>query len=242
MRKIKSKKTMPIALLIAAAVLLLASTVGSTQAALTYHSENYMAEVKVSNIDVVLLENDQEVEESLLESIPSEGDSFKLGKAYDEQISVRNSGAIDAYVRVILTKSWQKDGKKNTTLSPKLIELNEVTGNGWEEDESASTDERTVLYYKNILKAGEKTPICTDTLRVNPSIGNRVKQTIHTDANGYQTISYEYEYDGFTFNIEAEVQAVQTHNAKDAIKSAWGVGVTVDEKGIISLVKETPTE
>ena len=156
MRKIKSKKTMPIALLIAAAILLLASTVGSTQAALTYHSENYMAEVRVSNIDVVLLENDQEVEESLLENIPSEGDSFKLGKAYDEQISVRNSGAIDAYVRVILTKSWQKDGKKNTTLSPKLIELNEVTGNGWEEDESASTDERTVLYYKNILKAGEK--------------------------------------------------------------------------------------
>ena len=83
-------------------------------------------------------------------------------------------------------------------------------------------------------------------MRVNPSIGNRVKQTIHTDANGYQTISYEYEYDGFTFNIEAEVQAVQTHNAKDAIKSAWGVDVTVDEtddgRNPISLVTETPTE
>ena len=56
----KSKKVFkikPVFLLVAAAVLLLASTVGSTQAALTYHSDNYIAQVNVSNIDVTLLEN-----------------------------------------------------------------------------------------------------------------------------------------------------------------------------------------
>lgn len=34
-----------------------------------------------------------------------------------------------------------------------------------------------------------------------------------------------YAYDGYTFNVTAEVDAVQNHNAVDAIKSAWGVDV-----------------
>ena len=37
------------------------------------------------------------------------------------------------------------------------------------------------------------------------------------------------------FEIEAEVDAVQTHNAEDAIKSAWGVDVSVSEDGALSL-------
>lgn len=35
------------------------------------------------------------------------------------------------------------------------------------------------------------------------------------------------KYDGYSFNLDAEVDAVQTHNAKAAIKSAWGVDVSV---------------
>ena len=35
--------------------------------------------------------------------------------------------------------------------------------------------------------------------------------------------------------LEAEADAVQTHNAQDAIKSAWGVDVDVDGNGNISL-------
>ena len=57
----KSFKLKPLYLLIAAAILLAASTVGSTQAALTYYSENYSAEVTVSNIGVTLLENEIQV-------------------------------------------------------------------------------------------------------------------------------------------------------------------------------------
>ncbi|MFR0951708.1 MAG: hypothetical protein ACLSGK_02280 [Lachnospiraceae bacterium] len=44
------------------------------------------------------------------------------------------------------------------------------------------------------------------------------------------TITYTYKYNGnYTFHIDAEVDAVQTHNAKDAIKSAWGVDVNVSD-------------
>ena len=44
-----------------------------------------------------------------------------------------------------------------------------------------------------------------------------------------------YAYDGYNFQLEAEADAVQTHNAQDAIKSAWGVDVDVDGNGNISL-------
>ena len=40
-----------------AVVLLIGSTIGSTRAALTYYSENYTAEITVSQIGVTLLEN-----------------------------------------------------------------------------------------------------------------------------------------------------------------------------------------
>ena len=45
-----------------------------------------------------------------------------------------------------------------------------------------------------------------------------------TDAG--TTYTYEYEYDGYSFQVSAEVDAVQTHNAADAVKSAWGVDIS----------------
>ena len=35
--------------------------------------------------------------------------------------------------------------------------------------------------------------------------------------------TYSYDYDNYTFYIEASVQAIQTHNVNDAIDSLWGV-------------------
>ena len=56
----KKRKKFPkksILLLSASAILLVGSTVGSTRAALTYYSENYVAGVELSSIGVSLLEN-----------------------------------------------------------------------------------------------------------------------------------------------------------------------------------------
>ena len=45
-----------------------------------------------------------------------------------------------------------------------------------------------------------------------------------TTYDGDKTIyTYTYHYDGNAFIIEADVQAIQTHNADDAIRSQWGV-------------------
>ena len=44
-----------------------------------------------------------------------------------------------------------------------------------------------------------------------------------------QKIKYQKTYNGYTFTLDAEVDEVQTHNAKDAIKSAWGIDVNVND-------------
>lgn len=235
-------------LLSASAVLLIGSTVGSTRAALTYYSENYGAEVTVSNIGVSLLENGETVSRrdydsngewnetsgALLADLQEE--TIVPGREYDEALAVSNSGSIDSYVRVILNKSWtDSEGSTDQNLSPELIDLNLLTDNGWIIDEGASTAERTILYYTNILPAGETAPALSDTVRIDPAVADKVTEEVATDENGYKTITFTYAYDGYTFELEAEVNAVQTHNAQDAIKSAWGVDVDVADDGTISL-------
>ena len=246
--KRKKKRSFPkvtVLLLAASAVLLVGSGVGSARAALTYYSENYSVQMNMQSIGVSLVENDQVVssrdyadadkwegttEGSLLSNLLGEDEKFTPGKKYDEAISVTNSGNIDTFVRVIITKSWQDaNGGKNTSLDPQLIELNYLTDNGWVVAEDQSTTERTVLYYTKALPVGESTPALSDIIRINESIASEVNKTVKDN-----TITYTYKYDGYTFHLDAEVDAVQTHNAKDAIKSAWGVDVNVteDETGL----------
>lgn len=246
----KRKKSFPkitVLLLAASAVLLAGSGVGSARAALTYYSENYSAQMNMQSIGVSLVENDAVVssrdyvsdnewsgttEGTLLANMLGEDEKFTPGKRYNEAISVKNSGNIDTFVRVILTRSWQDaEGKKNTSLSPDLIELNYLTDNGWVIAEDQSTPERTVLYYTKALPVGETTPALSDTIRVNESIAQDVTKKV--DGN---TIRYTYKYDGYSFHVDAEVDAVQTHNAQEAIKSAWGVDVSVnDDETVMSL-------
>ena len=254
-KKKKSFPKKPALILTAAALLLVGSTVGSTRAALTYYSENYSAQMNMQSIGVSLLENDKVVSSrdyvsnnewkgtsqgTLLTNLLGKDETFTPGKKYNEAISVKNSGTIDTFVRVIITKSWQDEkGNKNTNLSPDLIELNFLTDNGWQVAAAQSTTERTVLYYTKALKAGKPTPALSDTLRINPSIASDVTKPVpesEKESEKGKTITYTYKYNGYTFHIDAEVDAVQTHNAKDAIKSAWGVDVNVsDDETTMSL-------
>lgn len=234
----------------ASAVLLLLSTVGSTRAALTYYSENYAVEVTVSSIGVSLLENGEivsyrnynenqweEGSKGLLNGMLEEGEKLIPGKRYEEKLNVANSGSIDSYVRVSLYRSWKDaDGNTDAMLSPELIDLNlNLDGSGWVEDTKASTPERTVLYYTGILPSGQTTPAFADGLKIDPAIMTKVTEQRETDGSGHQTITTAYAYDGYHFCVEAEVDAVQTHNAVDAIKSAWGIDVTVGADGSLHL-------
>ena len=245
----KKIPVLPTALLSAAALLLAGSTVGSTRAALTYFSENYSASVNISQIGVSIEENGEtvssrdyagndqwsETSTSLFSNLldTENGETLALGKKYDDSITIKNSGSIDTFVRAVVTKSWQdREGNKDTSLDPDFIRLNFLTENGWQIDEGASTAERTVLYYTNLLAPGESTPelLGQDALSIDSAVGSKVTQT-ETQTDEGTVITTEYAYDGYSFHVEVEADAVQTHNAADAIKSAWGVDVNVSEDG-----------
>ena len=245
----RKKTWIPVLLLGSAVVLLLFSAVGSARAALTYYSENYAMEVTVSSIGVTLTENGKDVSfrnyieddwsdsgdgELLLDLLKETDGKLVPGRAYAEQIGVKNSGAIDSYVRVILYRSWQDaDGNKDTSLSPDLIDLEFCTDNGWMIDEESSTDERTILYYNKVLETGATSPSFAERLKIDQSVMNKVTQTTVKTDKGTKTIT-TFDYDGAQFCVEAVVDAVQEHNAADAIWSAWGRRVTVSD-GMLSL-------
>lgn len=238
MKKVKSIFMKPTILLGIAAVLLLGSGVGSARAALTYYSDQYSASMDMSTIGVSLKENGKVVssktyddqgdtttngEGKLLQNLLKDDEKFVLGKTYDEKLAVENSGNIDTFVRVVLTKSWQDKEGKNVDLSPALIELG-FNQDGWVINEAQSTDERVVLYYTKVVESKKTTPDFMKTIRISNQLS-----TMYTKVEDEKTIKYQYTYNGYTFTLDAEVDAVQTHNAKDAIKSAWGIDVNVND-------------
>ncbi len=200
---------------------------------------------------------------SLLTDLLAAGEEIQPGRRYDEKLYVVNTGDIDQYVRVTIYKYWvgadaNEDGQKDKlpALSPGLIDLNLINcgtseeNQPWIIDETSSTKERTVLYYRNILKAvGEdipegdpstmSVPLC-DYLRIDPGVADQVTQTVtkeEIDGKTYTTITTTYVYNGVEFRIKAQVDAVQTHSAREAIWSAWGRDVEIDSNGSLTSVK-----
>lgn len=238
MKKIKKILASPvttIAAFVLAAGLLLFSSIGGARAALTYFSEDYAANIQLHEIGVTLVENGAPVEGELLKGLLGEGEVLKPGTAYREELNVYNSGVINEYVRVNIYKYWlNPDGEKNSTMSPDLINLNLVNvGSDWLLDEAASTEERTVLYYSRLLNSQNETSLFADKLTIDGSVADRVRETRETSGR-YTTITTVYEYDGMQFCVEAKVDAVQEHNAQDAIWSAWGRRVVIDN-GVLRL-------
>ena len=87
-------------------------------------------------------------------------------------------------------------------------------------------NECTVLYYNKVLPSGYATSAFTKSLTVY------IDDTVMSDyevkeSPDKKSIEYTYRYDGSSFQIEVEVDAVQEHNAADAIMSAWGIPAAV---------------
>ena len=91
-----------------------------------------------------------------------------------------------------------------------------------------------MLYYDRPVAPGAVTLPFSDQLKVENGITAKVTQTTKTEGK-YTTITTTYDYDGVRFWLEVEVNAVQTHNAADAIWSAWGRRATVGADGTLRL-------
>lgn len=180
---------------------------------------------------------------ALLTKMLGENEKLKLGYRYPEELKVRNSGSIPEYVRVTVYKYWvDETGKRfdaydangNDVIND-LIKLHFREDNGWVIDHASDTKERTVLYYKNIVEAEpnfHETLPFADYLIIDDSIMDYAKITTETEGNTVTWVA-----DSMTFMIEADVDAVQDHNGRAAIKSAWGLtdadisrlGLNIDE-------------
>jgi len=199
---------------LAAAIGLLAfSGIGTARAVLTGFSQTYTSEVQTSEISVALRQ-DCEITDST---------KLLLGKKYKDSLSAVNDGATPEYVRVTIYKYWTNEDGKKCTVDPKLIDLNLVgVGSTWAEDAASKTDERTVLYCKNLVPAGGSVQFA-DTLRIDSKVAANEKITQKPKADGSTEIITTYDYNKIQYHVDIEVDAVQEHNATAAIKSAWGV-------------------
>ena len=176
------------------------------------------------------------------------------GRNYQEVIQAQNGQKVPQYVRITVRKYWLKDdGSKATDLSPALIKLTyggeDYNKSDWVLGESST--ESATYYYKNQLGENETSKALFDTLTIDKSVipdmhiveaEDLTKPeyadyvTVTETETGAKVYSYSYKYDGYTFYIEADVQALQTHNAQDAIHSAWGVyNVKVNSDGSLNV-------
>ena len=255
LKKIITSPVFSIAAVAVAAGLLIFASISGARAVLNVESDDYFAHVELNDIGVTLNENgvrvawrDYDTEKAdgswdetpgenhigtLCANLLGEDEVLKLGKKYTEALSVTNAGSVDEFVRVTIYRYWL-DPKGNKTLEPDpgMIDLHLITGD-WLLDKDSSTKERTVLYYSKMLGTTDETKTTTplsDTVMISDEIATLVEQdeTVSTmNGKKYTTIKTTYIYDGYQFVLEAEVDAVQAHNAADAVKSAWGKNVVI---------------
>ena len=98
----------------------------------------------------------------------------------------------------------------------------------WAVNSKEHTEESDTYYLTNVLGGHETSDplfneLCIDREVANLANVHTTTTTTQTESGKVTVITYRYDYDDFTFYIEADVQAIQTHNASDALKSLWGV-------------------
>ena len=220
-----SKRT--VALFAAAIVLLGSGGAMGTRAVPAIQSATFGNEIVLDALNVQLLNDGKEVgaknvtEDRLFAKM---AETIIPGEKYDSKVSVKNTGAANEYVRVVVRKYWTDNEGKNKSVDPSLIELTPAKPSGYSWKAVNKTPEETIYYLNNQVPSGAVVDLF-EGVRINEKVvtNGRIVYDEPQTEDGVTTVNYRYEYDGLKFNIEAEVQAVQTHNAAQAIKSVWGV-------------------
>lgn len=221
-----SKKS--IALLAAAVVLFSSGGFLATQAAPSVVSPDHVTDLVMDELEVALYENGHTISEGKLslDNFAKTDDGKVLvspGKKYEEKLTVKNNKSYDQYVRMVIRKYWvDANGNKTTALDPSMIDL--TYGSDWQKNDKECTAEMEIWYYKQKLKGNATTSPAVTFVSIKPGVVDKIiEHDPVTDDKGKMIYTYEYKYNGYSFVINAEAQAVQTHNKDDAIKSTWGI-------------------
>lgn len=139
---------------------------------------------------------------------------------------VDNTGSVDAYIRVTVTKYWADADGKTTDLDAANIELG-LNSADWIKAEKlfeGNSGETEVYYYKCPVPAGQSTSELLETIGIPASLTN--------------------EYAGMTVHLEAVADGVQFAGADanelnaSGILASWGVSAQLDENGNLVSVTE----
>ncbi len=232
----------PLVILSLGILLIGVSTATATRAAIVYQTEAERVNFSTAIFSVDLQENVDGKYVSLNDKTGlqfpeiKKDDSLKIGKKYTEDVKVVNNSNPDTgyseYVRVVVRKSWVKDNAKQTILDPDLIKIE--VADGWikAENNDKFSKEMEVYYRATPLACGEEVPFITSV-----TIDSEVTSYV-TNVGTESAIKNEYTYNGESANIELQADAVQTHNAKDAMYAAWGVKAefTAEDDGNITSI------
>ena len=120
-------------------------------------------------------------------------DGIMPGMTVTKIAEIKNTGASDAWVRVLVTKDIQLAG--DGTPDTSLVELN-LNLTDWTQGKDG------YLYYNKVLKPGEVTEPIFTAVTFNVTMGN--------------------EYQNATATVDVAAQAVQTANNGDTVMDAKG--------------------
>ena len=185
------------------------------------------------SINLEIIENGENIsEEQILTNITS---NFKIGQKYTEEISVMNTKGIDAYIRLVIWKSWvDENGSEDESLDPTLIEFDFVDTDSWIiTDYVSSGEQRIIAYYRYPLYVGETAEPLIESFSVNSDI-----QNAYDMINNNGNITIENKYSNCSFVIDVEADGVQTHNAEGAMDQHWGINATISSDGVITDITE----
>ena len=139
---------------------------------------------------------------------------------------VDNTGSVDAYIRVTVTKYWADGKGKTTDLAAENIELG-LNSEEWLQAESlfeGNSNETEVYYYKDPVPAGQSTSELLETIGIPADLTN--------------------DYADKTVKLEAVADGVQFAGADAAdlnasgILASWGVVAELDANGNLVSVTE----
>lgn len=139
---------------------------------------------------------------------------------------VDNTGSVDAYIRVTVTKYWADGKGKTTDLAAENIELG-LNSADWLQAESlfeGNSNETEVYYYKYPVPAGQSTSELLETIGIPADLTN--------------------DYADKTLKLEAVADGVQFAGADAAdlnasgILASWGVVAELDANGNLVSVTE----
>ena len=139
---------------------------------------------------------------------------------------VDNTGSVDAYIRVTVTKYWADGKGKTTDLAAENIELG-LNSEDWLQAESlfeGNSNETEVYYYKYPVPAGQSTSELLESIGIPADLTN--------------------DYADKTVKLEAVADGVQFAGADAAdlnasgILASWGVVAELDANGnLVSVIE-----